>query len=144
MKNFIKIFQQKLSTCGKKCWTCGKNVEQNYSNSPLLRNLKNKKIPHFFSLMFLVGKNNKISTNKPPLPQSIHFYLFIYFGVCAYIWPSDFHVTKYFQGVLGNFILFFSFSILLGSHIGDHPQEELAKFSYKVIFTAKKKKKHWP
>jgi hypothetical protein len=33
--------------------------------------------------------------------------------------------------------ILFSFSILLGSHIGDHPQEELAKFSYKLFTIVK-------
>ncbi len=90
--------------------------------------------------MFLVGKNNKISAKKSPC-SSIHLFLFIiyFWFVCLYLtlWLP---CHKTFSRSLWQFIYLFFFSILLGSHIGDHPQEELAKFSYSSLTVVKQLK----
>jgi hypothetical protein len=55
--------------------------------------------------------------------------------VCVYIFDP---LTSIPQNIFKECLAIYLFiSILLGSHIGDHPQEELAKFSYKSLTIVK-------
>jgi hypothetical protein len=58
--------------------------------------------------------------------------------VCVYIFDPLTSISQnIFKESLAIFIYLYLFSILLGNHIGDHPQEELAKFSYKSLTIVK-------
>jgi hypothetical protein len=80
-------------------------------------------------------KITKFPQKKTPC-SSIHLFIFKFiFGVCVYIFDP---LTSIPQNIFKECLAIYLFiSILLGSHIGDHPQEELAKFSYKSLTIVK-------